>query len=204
MTYSIGEFATLTGLSKRTLRFYHERGLLKPIVSVNGYRQYRKADVNTVQLIRMYSAMGFTLAQVEELLRQNAVQRLSALQQQRQKMLAKRDNLDFLTAQIDSTILNQEGHLMTDAEKFAAFKMAAIEKNDKQFGSEVLAEWGRTAKRDADLHFGQMDETTYQHSQSVEQTLFDLLRTAVANHLEPESESGAQATQLHKSWLAIM
>lgn len=53
---SIGEFATVTHLSVKTLRHYHDEGLLEPerIDPHSGYRYYSTAQVPTAQVIRRF------------------------------------------------------------------------------------------------------------------------------------------------------
>lgn len=204
MDYSISEFAQLTGVSERTLRFYHERGLLHPTIKANGYRRFTSADADTMQLIRFYTAAGFTLTAVGEMLQYDVATQMTELQHQRAHLLAERERLSQLIAQVDSTIANQEDKTMTDTEKFAAFKNAALQQNDAQYGVEVTAKWGQEAKQQADRHFAGIDEETYKRSREVEQKLASTLRDAVANGDVPTADSGKQAYALHRQWLEIM
>ena len=50
---TIGEFATLTHLSVRTLRRYHEAGLLEPaaVDPFTGYRYYAAEQIPSAQVI---------------------------------------------------------------------------------------------------------------------------------------------------------
>ena len=50
---SIGEFSRLTHLSVRTLRRYHDAGLLEPgtVDSATGYRYYGADQIPTAQVI---------------------------------------------------------------------------------------------------------------------------------------------------------
>lgn len=65
----IGEVAERTGVTQRTLRFYEEKGLLKPPSRLDGgFRLYSEEDVQRVEHIRrMQSLLGFTLAEIKEL-----------------------------------------------------------------------------------------------------------------------------------------
>ena len=65
MDYQIKTFAELTGVSERTLRYYHERGLLGPTVASNGYRTYSSQDADRLQLILMYRQLQFSLAEIQ-------------------------------------------------------------------------------------------------------------------------------------------
>lgn len=54
----IGELARRTGTSVRALRYYEERGLLRPERMSSGYRVYAESDVDGVERIRMLLAAG--------------------------------------------------------------------------------------------------------------------------------------------------
>ena len=59
MEYSIRELARLSGVTTRTLRWYDQIGLLKPSrVAENGYRFYGTEEVDRLQDILYYRAMG--------------------------------------------------------------------------------------------------------------------------------------------------
>ncbi|PVZ08452.1 MerR family transcriptional regulator [Actinomycetospora cinnamomea] len=66
---TIGEFARVTQLSVRTLRRYHEAGLLAPehVDPHTGYRYYATAQVGTAQAIRRFRALGMPVAEVAQL-----------------------------------------------------------------------------------------------------------------------------------------
>ncbi|MHB8514600.1 MAG: MerR family transcriptional regulator [Dehalococcoidia bacterium] len=65
----IGEVAERTGVTQRTLRFYEEKGLLKPPSRLDGgFRLYSEDDVKRVEQIkRLQTLLGFTLADIKEM-----------------------------------------------------------------------------------------------------------------------------------------
>jgi MerR family transcriptional regulator, repressor of the yfmOP operon len=65
----IGEVADRTGVTQRTLRFYEERGLLKPPTRMDGgFRLYSESDIGRVEQIKqMQSLLGLTLAEIKEM-----------------------------------------------------------------------------------------------------------------------------------------
>jgi DNA-binding transcriptional MerR regulator len=65
----IGEVADRTGVTQRTLRFYEERGLLKPPTRMEGgFRLYSEDDIARVEQIkRLQSLLGLTLAEIKEM-----------------------------------------------------------------------------------------------------------------------------------------
>jgi len=66
-----GEVARRAGVSADTLRHYERRGLLrKPRRLANGYRAYPPEALDRVLLIQRALAVGFTLDELAELLRE--------------------------------------------------------------------------------------------------------------------------------------
>ena len=66
----IGEFAQATHLSIKTLRRYHESGLLQP-AGVNlqtGYRTYTTAQIPTAQIIRRFRELDMPLDEIRAVL----------------------------------------------------------------------------------------------------------------------------------------
>ncbi|MEJ8306393.1 MerR family transcriptional regulator [Saccharibacillus sacchari] len=65
----IGELARKAGVSKRTLHYYEQIGLLKPtLISENGYRHYDEQAVFRLQKIMLLKSIGYTLQQIKTLL----------------------------------------------------------------------------------------------------------------------------------------
>ena len=81
--YQIGEVAERTGVTQRTLRFYEEKGLLRPPERMDGgFRLYSETDVTRIGYIKqLQDLLGFTLSEIkdmveaEELLQQMSVTR---------------------------------------------------------------------------------------------------------------------------------
>jgi DNA-binding transcriptional MerR regulator len=65
----IGEVAERTGVTQRTLRFYEEKGLLKPPTRLEGgFRLYSESDIQRVERIkRLQQLLGFSLAEIKEM-----------------------------------------------------------------------------------------------------------------------------------------
>src|SRR5437763_12781612 len=65
-----GELAREAGVSTDTLRHYERLGLLpKPRRTASGYRQYPPKTLDRVLLIRRALRVGFTLPELEKILR---------------------------------------------------------------------------------------------------------------------------------------
>ena len=66
----IGALASRTGVTVEALRYYEKRGLVRPVARRgSGYRQYGADSVRVVLFIKRAQALGFSLAEVDELVR---------------------------------------------------------------------------------------------------------------------------------------
>jgi MerR family copper efflux transcriptional regulator len=65
---AIGTAARLSSVSARMVRHYESLGLLARVGRTDsGYRQYSEADVRTLQFIKRGREMGFSMAEIAEL-----------------------------------------------------------------------------------------------------------------------------------------
>ncbi len=71
----IGEVAERTGVTQRTLRFYEEKGLLKPPSRLDGgFRLYSEDDIGRVERIKeLKSLLGLSLADIKEMVEADEV-----------------------------------------------------------------------------------------------------------------------------------
>lgn len=69
-TLTIGDFSKATHLSIRTLRHYHEIGLLEPsdVDPDTGYRRYATEQIPTAQVIRRFRALDMSLDDIHAVL----------------------------------------------------------------------------------------------------------------------------------------
>ena len=67
---TIGRLAKAAGVNVETVRYYQRRGLIaEPEKPVGGQRRYPQAAVNRIAFIRRAQRLGFSLAEVESLLK---------------------------------------------------------------------------------------------------------------------------------------
>src|SRR5215469_3080728 len=65
-----GELARNAGVNLQTIRFYERQGLLpKPLRTASGYRSYQENDLERVRFIKRNQQLGFTLAEIKQLMR---------------------------------------------------------------------------------------------------------------------------------------
>jgi DNA-binding transcriptional MerR regulator/effector-binding domain-containing protein len=68
--FAIGEFSKITGLTIKTLRFYHEKEILVPagVDPETGYRYYDARQIDKARIIAQLRGLEFSLDQIREVL----------------------------------------------------------------------------------------------------------------------------------------
>ena len=108
----IGQLAKQAGVTPDTIRYYEKEGVLpSPLRSESRYRHYTRDDVVRLQFIQRAKALGFTLADITELLglsagvetdmakvRQAAQSRLASVDAKLAELTRLRDGLHTLIA----------------------------------------------------------------------------------------------------------
>ena len=68
--FNIGEAAVRSGVSAKMVRHYESLGLLRKVGRTDsGYRQYGGNEVHTLRFIRRARDMGFSMAEIADLLK---------------------------------------------------------------------------------------------------------------------------------------
>lgn len=87
---TIGKLAERAGVNIDTIRYYERHGLLpSPPRRPSGYRQYAAADVGRLRFIRRAKELGFTLAEIAELLSLSAGRDVRGVKRRAEQRLAQ-------------------------------------------------------------------------------------------------------------------
>ncbi|MEP3436237.1 MAG: Cu(I)-responsive transcriptional regulator [Hoeflea sp.] len=65
---NIGDVAILSGLPAKTIRYYEDIGLVKPLRSSNGYRTFCEGDAHRLAFLGRARALGFSIEDCRSLL----------------------------------------------------------------------------------------------------------------------------------------
>lgn len=116
--WNIGEFAKLTGVTIRTLRFYDRKGLLSPAkVSEAGYRLYSTSEMFRLQHILMLKMLGCSLETIHLVLeRSSGVELARVLAEQRAMVEQERKRLDAVSKALAAAevCLKRDGEVSFD------------------------------------------------------------------------------------------
>lgn len=79
--FSIGEFSKLTQLTVKTLRFYHEQGILVPafVDPDSGYRYYNPDQIELARAITYLRGLEFSVGEIRDLLQSDGDDDLLAI-----------------------------------------------------------------------------------------------------------------------------
>ncbi len=108
--FSVGQAARLSHISPKMVRHYESLGLLPAVPRTDaGYRQYTGKEIHTLRFIRRARDLGFSMAEIAELLklwqnrrrssasvRQIATEHVAALDAKMAEMAAMRKTLQHL------------------------------------------------------------------------------------------------------------
>ena len=205
MEYSIQELSRLSGVTTRTLRWYDQIGLLKPSrVAESGYRYYGRAEVDRLQDILYYRALGVELARIKKCLDDPSFDRLAALRNHLAALEAEQERLEQLIRSVKDTIGAEErNEIMSDERKFEAFKQQAVARNEEAYGAEIRAKYGDKEVDEANAAVMNLTQAQYQEWTDLGKEIQERLEAAVRVGLSTESEEGREIAALHRRWLTL-
>ncbi|WP_414151591.1 MerR family transcriptional regulator [Acetobacterium carbinolicum] len=139
MKMTVKEVATLTGVSVRTLHYYHREGILIPSeITQNKYRYYDATNLSQLQNILFLRELDFSIQEIKGILANPDYDEMDAFKKQRHLLMLKRRRLDKLIALLEQKL---EG---AKTMNFKPFDMTEIDANKKQYETEVKQRWGKT------------------------------------------------------------
>ena len=65
---NIGEVSERSGLPSKTIRYYEDIGLVRPLRSNNGYRAFRESDIHKLAFLGRARTLGFSIEDCRTLL----------------------------------------------------------------------------------------------------------------------------------------
>jgi DNA-binding transcriptional MerR regulator len=202
MEYTVQRLASLAGVSTRTLRYYDEVGILKPArINSSGYRIYGQEEVDRLQQIMFYRELGVSIEDIKAIMTSKGFDKAAALKGHREKLLAKRQQIDRLIENVEKTIALSEGRMkMSDKEKFEGFKKNLIEDNEKKYGKEIREKYGEDIVNGSNARLMNMTKEQYEEFEQLGREVLDTLYAAFKTG-DPAGELGQKAADLHRKWL---
>ncbi|NBJ90620.1 MerR family transcriptional regulator [Acutalibacter sp. 1XD8-36] len=145
----IGEIADFFGISRKAMRLYEKKGIIKPVKvdTTNGYRYYSAEQVQQLNALIELKALGFSLDEIKMIIdgKTSKTPLLEMLEKKRQAWQEAIDSAKYKEECLDNIIRNLQGSqtaekitVMTEEERaWLLVKMVCIE--DVK-GQKVLSE----------------------------------------------------------------
>ena len=123
MLYKIGEFAKLTNIPVKTLRYYDEINLLKPeeIDLFSGYRYYGDKQKEDLEIILVLKEAGFSLEEIKKnkdnYSDEIMLQKKETLLREQERLDERIKKLDYLRNHIRDKKIILNGHIKEEPKK---------------------------------------------------------------------------------------
>lgn len=200
---TVGEVASLVGVSVRTLHHWDDIGLVSPKDRTSaGYRRYGDADIGRIHRVLVYRELGFSLARITDLLDDPGVDEASQLRQQ-QRLLSERINrLQSMSEAIDQLLSSDAaGVVLTVRERADLFGQEWSQSWDE----EAQGRWGDTqqwAQFEESLMALSEEERTRLHAQG--EALYAEMAAAMRAGEQPGGQEANRLAQQHRALIGQM
>jgi DNA-binding transcriptional MerR regulator len=134
--FTIGEFSKITGMTVKTLRFYHEQSVLAPsyVDAETGYRYYSQSKIEVARIISQLRTLEFSLAEIAEILDSydDEADILSHLERQNRTITEKMHKFREVKRSLQSIISKER-------EAIAAMQNEGFEVSEKNVDAMLMA-----------------------------------------------------------------
>ncbi|MCL1859372.1 MAG: TipAS antibiotic-recognition domain-containing protein [Oscillospiraceae bacterium] len=91
---------------------------------------------------------------------------------------------------------------MPDTKKFDKFKQSLIDKNERQYGTEVRKKYGNKTVDESNAHLKGLTQEQYDEGERLRLALEETLKAAFVIG-DPTGELAQKACDLHRQWLFV-
>lgn len=117
--FTVQELAKMAGITRRTLHYYDEIGLLKPTrIGDNGYRYYGEQALLRLQQILLYRELDLPLENIRTIMGRRDPDVLRALEDHREELVKRIAQMTKLLTTVDDTILYLKGMKKMSGKQF--------------------------------------------------------------------------------------
>ena len=198
MEWTVQELADRAGVSGRTLRHYHQIGLLAPDrIGANGYRYYGPTAVARLQRILLLRDAGLSLAAISEALAADASpdDEIAALEEHLAHLEYEQEVLGRRIASVEHTLaMRREGRQPRMDMMLDGF-------NDR-YEAEVTQRWGREVFEQSNRWWHAKPLTQQRQFQADAERLLAKWGELHLSGVSPFSNQAQQYAAAHAAWFA--
>ncbi|WP_084144065.1 MerR family transcriptional regulator [Amycolatopsis taiwanensis] len=196
MRFSISQVAKASGVSARMLRHYDAIGLLAPsTVTSNGYRWYGRAELLRLQRILVLRRLGLGLAQIGQILEEQADE-AAALRGHLRQLEDERRRLDEIITTVQETIGDLDAARIQDPERF----FTGLRQDQATMRHTLATSFGPAGLAAFDAATaaqGDLTAADYEHAAAQGTALFRRLAKAMRSRTSPEEPAALDAVAEH-------
>lgn len=104
------EVQNKTGLTRKAIEYYEEKGIIDPVRLENGYRDYSEKDVEILKKVSLFSKLGLSLKEIREIIFDRGS--LSSILRDRQYELSveekKKEILEMIVRGVDISVIDDK------------------------------------------------------------------------------------------------
>lgn len=140
MEYTITKLAKLACISSRTLRYYDEIGLLKPLnINSSGYRIYGEKELKRLQQILFLRQFGLELTAISQILNSDGFNMIEMLKSHLLLLEQQKREIDTIIENIHKTIENETNNIpIQDYERFIGLQKRFREGDFSKYQNELV------------------------------------------------------------------
>jgi len=139
--YTVNDITQITGITRRTLHYYDEIGLLKAAnLSPHGYRLYNRNDFERLQIILFLKEMDLPLKDISGILQLSKKDQKRILKHHYEILLIKKQKLEKMMLNLERYLSGAE---MFDLDIFENTKVYPLK---EQYKIEAKVAYGQTEK----------------------------------------------------------
>ena len=183
----------MASLTPRTLHYYDEIGLLKPLrVGVNGYRYYGEESLLRLQQILFYRELDMPLESIKKIMESHEFDLMNALESHKKELRKRIAHMERLIITVDHTINHLKGeNELSQKQMFEVFgdeQQAAYEK-------EALQKYDPATVKAANKKWKEYSAAEKQHIADEGNTVYRELLLAM-----PKGASSSEALSCVDRW----
>lgn len=200
---SIGQVSEDSGVSRRTLRYYEDLGLLRPARTGSGYRIYGVADEKRLAQIMAMRACQLPLTTIVRMLEDPEADVHAALTAHLRSLRAQSGSVEAALRRTQAAIDAIERiRGMKPEDAFEELKREGLATFEETYGQEARERYGDAAIDEANERMMALTKDEWDAKELLEESIKVQLRLAMATG-SAESQEAQELARMHERWISI-
>ncbi|AXY26229.1 MerR family transcriptional regulator [Suicoccus acidiformans] len=204
------EIQEKTGLTRKAIEYYEDKGLIKPLKSENGYRDYSDKDLEILNKISLFRKIGLSISEIKECLSSKGSSLSSILRrkehqleiEQKRKevieLIVKKENQNIIESKI--SLIEREESIYEKLENaFPGYFGQLIFSAYQPFFNETLDKEGKVAYKEFVAYLDSLPSFTL--SKEEQEYIEEVSSTYDMKTLKEVNEAKIKAIENSEKWI---